>query len=76
VAEAIPFIELTGWSHDRLYDLKGEVVARGVEAVTGLAMPIFPKRRFQHGATSRRAFASLFPAREADYRRVFHALYE
>src|SRR5262249_54155342 len=49
VAEAIPFIGLTGWSHDRLYRLKGEVVARGVKAVTGLDMPVFEKRRFQHG---------------------------
>ena len=32
--------------------LKGEIVRRGVKAVTGLDMPVFPKRRFQHGATS------------------------
>ena len=76
VAEAIPFIELTGWSHERLYDLKGAVVARGVEAVTGFKMPVFPKRRFQHGAAGRPAFERLFPARESDYRRAFHALYE
>ena len=76
VAEAIPFVELTDWSHERLYELKGTIVAAGVEAVTGSKMPIFPKRRFQHGATERPAFARLFPARESDYRRVFHALYE
>lgn len=76
VAEAVPFIALTGWRHDRLYGLKGEVVTRGVGAVTGLKMPVFPKRRFQHGAASRPAFESLFPARESDYRRAFHALYE
>lgn len=76
VAEAIPFIELTGWSHERLYELKGEVVGRGVEAVTGQKMPVFPKRRFQHGAAARPAFERLFPARESDYRRAFHALYE
>ena len=29
VAEAIPFIELTGCDHERLYALKGEIVARG-----------------------------------------------
>ena len=50
-AEAIPFIELTEWDHDRLYRLKGEVVRAGVEAVTGRTMPIFEKRRFQDGAT-------------------------
>jgi asparagine synthase (glutamine-hydrolysing) len=76
VAESIPFIELTGWSHERLYDLKGDIVSRGVAAVTGLQMPVFPKRRFQHGAADRGAFGRLFPAREADYRRAFHALYE
>jgi len=76
VAEAIPFIQLTDWSHERLYGLKGEVVARGVKAVTGFEMPVFPKRRFQHGAPARPAFERLFPAREIDYRRAFHALYE
>ena len=29
VAEAIPFAELTDGSHERLYALKGEIVARG-----------------------------------------------
>lgn len=47
VAEGIPFIELTDWQHDKLYALKGEIVRRGVAAVTGLQMPIFEKRRFQ-----------------------------
>jgi asparagine synthase (glutamine-hydrolysing) len=76
VAEGIPFVELTGWSHDRLYRLKGEVVAAGVKAVTGMDMPLFEKRRFQHGAAARSAFDALFPAQEAAYRRAFHALYE
>jgi asparagine synthase (glutamine-hydrolysing) len=76
VAEAIPFVQLTGWSHERLYDLKGDVVRRGVKATTGVDMPVFPKRRFQHGAAARPAFDRLFPARETDYRRAFHALYE
>jgi asparagine synthase (glutamine-hydrolysing) len=76
VAEAVPFIELTGWSHDRLYELKGDIVARGVEAVTGYKMPVFPKRRFQHGAAGRLSIDRLFPGRESDYRREFHALYE
>jgi asparagine synthase (glutamine-hydrolysing) len=76
IAEAIPFIDLTGWDHERLYDLKGDIVRRGVKAVTGLDMPIFPKRRFQHGAASRAGFAELFPKQEMDYRRAFHAIYE
>ena len=44
--------------------------------VAGQRMPVFPKRRFQHGATARGDFERLFPTREADYRRAFHALYE
>src|SRR5262249_48017128 len=35
IAEAVPFIDLTGWDHERLYDLKGDIVRRGVKAVTG-----------------------------------------
>src|SRR6185312_4697103 len=49
IAEAIPFIKLTDYSVEKLYALKGEVVARGVQALTGIRMPVFPKRRFQHG---------------------------
>jgi asparagine synthase (glutamine-hydrolysing) len=76
IAEGIPFIELTDWSHERLYKLKGEVVRAGVKAVTGLDMPLFEKRRFQHGAATRKAFDELFPTQEMVYRRAFHALYE
>jgi asparagine synthase (glutamine-hydrolysing) len=76
VAEGIPFIELTDWSHERLYRLKGEVVARGVKAVTGFEMPIYEKCRFQHGAPAKSVSASLFPEQEAVYRRAFHAIYE
>lgn len=75
VAEGIPFIELTDWQHERLYVLKGEVVRRGVEALTGLTMPIFEKRRFQHGAVDQDGFASIFPENEMQYRRAFAALY-
>ena len=50
VAEGIPFAALTGYDVPTLYALKGEIVARGVKAITGLDMPVFPKRRFQHGA--------------------------
>jgi asparagine synthase (glutamine-hydrolysing) len=75
VAEGIPFVALTDWDHERLYSLKGEIVRRGVLAVTGLAMPVFEKRRFQRGAVSERGFQSAFPAREAEYRQAFAALY-
>ncbi|QEL13521.1 asparagine synthase C-terminal domain-containing protein [Limnoglobus roseus] len=74
VAEGIPFIELTGWDHDRLYALKGEVVAAGVKAVTGLDMPVFPKRRFQHGAANRPG--ELFPTHPAAYRRIYQRVYD
>jgi asparagine synthase (glutamine-hydrolysing) len=75
VAEAIPFAELTGGSHERLYALKGEIVRRGVRAVLGIDMPVYPKRRFQHGSTSPAAAARLFTEDEARYRRHFHALH-
>jgi asparagine synthase (glutamine-hydrolysing) len=75
VAEGIPFIELTDHEVARLYALKGEIVARGVRAVTGMEMPVFPKRRFQHGALPAEKLRERLPAREADYRRQFHALY-
>jgi asparagine synthase (glutamine-hydrolysing) len=76
IAEGIPFVELTGYAHERLYQLKGEVVAAGIKAVTGLDLPRFEKRRFQHGVAGRALFAELFPATESAYRQAFHALYE
>ena len=75
VAEGIPFIELTDWSVERLYELKGEIVAAGVQAVTGMTMPVFPKRRFQHGALRREALERHLPSREAELRRTFLSLY-
>lgn len=75
VAEAIPFIELTGWDHKKLYALKGEVVRRGVKQVTGLDMPIFEKRRFQHGAVDLKTFNNRFPSDEAAYRAEFLRLF-
>ena len=73
VAEGIPFIELTDWQHDRLYALKGEIVRRGVEAFTGLTMPIFEKRRFQRGTVDDVAFSQIFCQSEADYREMLTA---
>jgi asparagine synthase (glutamine-hydrolysing) len=71
VAEGIPFIELTDCQHERLYALKGEIVRRGVKAVTGFDMPVFPKRRFQHGAVPPDRFDATFPRSAAAYRREF-----
>ncbi|MEM7481350.1 MAG: asparagine synthase-related protein [Acidobacteriota bacterium] len=68
VAEAIPFAELTGGSHAALYDLKGEVMARGMRSVLGFELPVFPKRRFQHGAASAETAASAFAVEPARYR--------
>jgi asparagine synthase (glutamine-hydrolysing) len=75
VAEAIPFAELTQGSHERLYALKGEVVARGVRSVLGVEMPIFPKRRFQNGSVADGEADRLFPRDEARYRRHFQTLH-
>jgi asparagine synthase (glutamine-hydrolysing) len=75
VAEAIPFITLTQYSVERLYALKGEIVARGVRAVTGFDMPVFPKRRFQHGALPEHSLHLRLPFREAEYREQFLSLY-
>ncbi len=75
VAESIPFIELTDWDTERLYALKGEIVRRGIRAVTGLRMPVFEKRRFQHGVVDEETFGSLFPAEEATYRQAFAEMY-
>jgi len=75
VAEAIPFAMLTGGSVEKLYGLKGEIVSRGVKAITGLDMPVFPKRRFQHGALSREKLRRHLPEQEAAYRRRLSAIY-
>jgi asparagine synthase (glutamine-hydrolysing) len=75
VAEGIPFIALTNYDVERLYQLKGEIVARGLKAVTGFDMPVFPKRRFQHGALAETTMQSALPFREAEYRQRFLSLY-
>ena len=75
VAEAIPFAELTQGSHDRLYALKGEIVSRGVRAVLGIEMPVFPKRRFQDGSVSAAEATRLFPRDEGRYRSHFQTLH-
>lgn len=75
VAEAIPFIKLTNYSVERLYELKGEIVSRGIAAVTGMKMPVYPKRRFQHGAIPSDVLRNRLPFREAEYRRQFLSLY-
>jgi asparagine synthase (glutamine-hydrolysing) len=75
VAEGIPFATLSEMSVDKLYSLKGEIVSRGIKAVTGLDMPVFPKRRFQHGAVPLDRLRRRLPARELEYRKQFLAFY-
>jgi len=69
VAEGIPFIALTEYQVDRLYQLKGEIVSRGVKAITGLSHACISKRRFQHGAVG--VDSLRLPTRETDYRKRF-----
>lgn len=76
VAEGIPFIELTGYKVDQLYALKGEIVSRGVKAITGLSMPVFEKRRFQHGALTVDRLRTRLPSHERELRQKFLALYQ
>jgi asparagine synthase (glutamine-hydrolysing) len=77
IAAGLPFARLADGDVARLYALKGEIVSRGVRDLTGFAMPVFPKRRFQHGARAL-ATATSSPtvsAGEPEYRRRFLSLY-
>jgi asparagine synthase (glutamine-hydrolysing) len=49
-AVAIPFERVLDGRAERLETLKRDVVCAGIRAVTGVAMPANPKRRFQDGA--------------------------
>jgi asparagine synthase (glutamine-hydrolysing) len=75
IAEGIPFAALTQYDVPTLYALKGEIVSRGVKAVTGFDMPVFPKRRFQHGAIPADAMRTRLGGTEHTYRRAFHGFY-
>ncbi|MBW2232861.1 MAG: asparagine synthetase B family protein [Deltaproteobacteria bacterium] len=76
VSEGIPFIELTEWDHERLYRLKGEIVSRGIRALTGFAMPVFEKRRFQHGALAEGGLARRLPESPTAYRVLFQSIFD
>ena len=75
LAASLPWDALTEYDTDRLYALKGEIVAAGVRALTGMEMPVFTKRRFQHGALDADAMRRALPWSEAEYRSRFLALY-
>jgi asparagine synthase (glutamine-hydrolysing) len=76
ISEGIPYIDMTNWDHQKLYDLKGKIVSEGVKAITGMEMPVFQKRRFQHGAASDQDFSKHFPEKEIAYRKEFLSKYE
>lgn len=76
VAEAVPFVDLTGWDHEKLYDLKGKIVAAGIKQVTGVEMPVFPKQRFQRGAADETTFQRLFPESDKEYRDAFAEIFD
>ncbi len=71
VAEGIPYRALTNFDVDCLYELKGQVVSAGVRAVTGLQLPVFEKRRFQHGAGRIDGFDEPLAAQERRYYKAF-----
>lgn len=75
VAEGIPFAALTHHDVARLYELKGEIVSRGIRQCTGLEMPVFPKRRFQHGALAPDQLGRRLSFSESDYRAHFASLF-
>ena len=66
-AVAMPFERLLEGDAGRLATLKRDVVRAGVRAVTGVDMPVNPKRRFQDGAGA----APRARTRKAWCRRVF-----
>jgi asparagine synthase (glutamine-hydrolysing) len=76
ISEGIPYIDMTNWDHLKLYALKGKIVSEGIKAVTGMDMPVFEKRRFQHGAASGKVFSRHFPEKEIVYRKEFFSSYE
>jgi asparagine synthase (glutamine-hydrolysing) len=75
VAEGIPFIAITNYDHTKLYDLKGAVVASGVKQITGFDMPVYPKRRFQHGAVEPEQLRNILRASEPAMRRRLQELF-
>ena len=75
IAEGIPFASLTNYNVPTLYALKGEIVRRGVKAITGFEMPVYPKRRFQHGAMPEETMRARLGDNERTYRQAFERMY-
>ncbi len=76
LAAAMPFDELAAGDHDTLYALKGELLASGVRQVLGFELPVFEKRRFQHGAVPGETFDRVFDGDREQYRRHFLAQFD
>ncbi|HEY9156163.1 MAG TPA: asparagine synthase-related protein [Opitutaceae bacterium] len=75
VAEGIPFEKITEMRVEKLYALKGEIVSRGVKAHTGMEMPVYAKRRFQHGAIPVERLRQRLTDEEIQFRRQFLGFY-
>ena len=52
------------------------MVRRGIKAHFGVDMPVFAKRRFQHGAMPVERLRRRLGALETDYRKQFLAIYQ
>ena len=71
VSEGIPYIDMTKWDHQKLYELKGQIVYLGLRNYR-IGYACIPKRRFQHGAASQRCFSKHFPEKEIHTERSFY----
>ena len=56
ISEGIPYIDITGWDHKKLYDLKGQIVSDGVKAITGIYNSNFPEKTFSAWCGIRKIF--------------------
>ncbi|MBI1176616.1 hypothetical protein GC207_04170 [bacterium] len=65
----------TNYDHTKRYDLKGAVVASGIKHLTGFDMPVYPKRRFQHGAVKPDQLKSFLRTSEPVMRRRLQELF-
>jgi asparagine synthase (glutamine-hydrolysing) len=74
-ATAIPFDRLAQGSLERLYSLKGEILARGLRRVWQTELPVFTKRRFQHGAAPPEVFEQRLTIDADAYRQHFQKLH-
>lgn len=74
-AEGIPFVDLTGWQLERLYALKGMLVAAGLEELTGCSVALTVKRRLKHGAACPASLEERIPNDKLRYREVFNRMW-